>query len=99
MSRYDVVVTCELEDGRELECKYSYIFTQGYVSGPPEDCYPDETEADEPTYYLDGNEVDYSDLDTWIAVIADEMYEADEGNKKFLYKADLSEDDGGPDDY
>ena len=94
MSSYNVSVKYESEDGRALECRYSYTHTPGNISGPPESCYEDETDVGEATYYLDGVEIDQDDLPSDLYFIADEMYENGEDDKRFSYKAT---EDEGPD--
>ena len=94
MASYNVTVTFELSDGRELKCEYPVSFTPGNISGPPEHCYPDESDAGEPTYYLDGDEIDVSALPKGLDAIADEMYNADDSDKRFSFKQTEPDYDG-----
>ena len=79
MARYQVKTFFTLSDGRELECWYEYTHTSGYTSGLPEHCYPDETDVDEPEYYIDGEPVEVSQLPRGLDVIATKLYEAGDG--------------------
>lgn len=93
----DVTVSFELSDGRELECRYSYSVTPGNYYGLPENCYPDESEVGEPTYYIDGVETDVTKLPKGLEVIAEAMYDNGESDSRFHYnEADVAT---GYDDY
>ena len=81
----EVTVSFELSDGRELECRYHYAVTYGNYSGLPENCYPDETDVEDPTYYLDGKEVEVSELPKGLDAIAEAMYDNGESDKRFHY--------------
>lgn len=89
----EVTVTFELADGRELRCEYSYSVTYGNISGPPEYCYPDESDVGEPTYYLDDNEVTVEQLPKGLEVIAEAMYDNGESDKRFTYSESEVEQD------
>lgn len=78
-----VTVTYKEANGLTLRCEYDYRVTPGKYCGLPEDCYPDETEAGDPTYFLNGEQIDENDLPTELVSIAEEMYEADEWSTKF----------------
>lgn len=91
----EVTVTFELSDGRELRCEYSYSVAYGNISGPPEHCYPDESDVGEPTYYLDDNEVNVEQLPNGLEVIAEAMYDNGESDTRFRYTE--SEVDNEPD--
>lgn len=93
-----VTVTFEMNDGRILKCQYGYRIIPGNISGPPEFCYPDETDVGEPTYYLDDNEINLSDLPTGLDTIAEQMYEDTGQDKRFSYKEEQFAD-WGPSDY
>lgn len=78
---FDVKVTHELDDGRILMVKYQTTHIPGFLSGLPEDCYPDEDEDTDPQYFIDGNEVEYQDipaeLDDIFAAMAEPAAEDD----------------------
>lgn len=93
----DVTVSFELSDGRELECRYSYSVTYGNYSGLPENCYPDESDVGEPTYYLDGKEIDVTKLPKGLEAIAEAMYDNGESDSRFHYSE--SDVETGYDDY
>ena len=98
----NVTVTFEMSNGQELKCEYGYRVIYGNISGPPEYCYPDETDVGEPTYYLDGDEIDVADLPKGLDVIAEVMYESGESDSRFTYKESEPDYDGPdfePDDY
>lgn len=84
----------ELKDGRELSCSYGVKYIPGRTSGPPEYCYPDESDVGEPEYELDGVPVSVDRLPKGLNTIAEAMYEADQSDKRFSW----SEDDSGGDD-
>ena len=92
-----VTVKFEMTDGRTLECRYGYVLIRGNYSGPPEKCYPDEFDVGEPTYYIDGELVDYDSLPKGLEVIADAMYENGEDDPRFTYM--VEEPDYGDGDY
>lgn len=79
MGAYTVTTKFEMQDGRVLSCEYGVSYTPAYISGPPEDCYPEESDAGDPTYFIDGDEIEYKDLPKGLAVIADKLYEAGPG--------------------
>ena len=99
MSSYKITVSTELEDGRAFACKYNTHHYPGNTYGPPESCYPDESEVDEPDYYINGAWVDYKTLTPKLSQLADEMYEVDEDTKKFTYRIEEVDDFIEPDDY
>ncbi len=86
-----MTVYYETPDGDELVCKYIYHHTPGFISGPPEDCYPDEDEADEPDYYLNGGHVEPDQLSDELAAIAEAMYESTD-DPRFVYKDEELDD-------
>ena len=94
----NVTVTFEMSDGRELKCEYPYNVTPGNYSGLPENCYPDEVDVGDPTYYIDDEEVDYDKLPKGLSTLADAMYEDGENDSRFKYTA-AEPDYDGPDDY
>lgn len=71
-----------MSNGQVLKCEYGFVVTPGNYFGLPEDCYPDECDVGDPTYYIDDEEVDYAKLPKGLAVIADAMY-IDSHNTKF----------------
>lgn len=95
MSTIDITVSYYMSDGRLLECKYTETVTPGFTSGLPENCYPDEYETGEPEYFIDGELLSESELPSDIVDIASAMYEADDSDKRFTYKAKENYD--GPD--
>lgn len=98
----NVTVTFEMSNGQELKCEYGYRIIRGNYSGLPENCYPDETDVGDPTYFLDGDEIDRDKLPKGLEVIADEMYESGESDSRFTYKESEPDYDGPdfePDDY
>lgn len=99
MSIHKVTVSTELEDGRVLECRYTYEYSPGFISGPPESCYPDETEVGDPEYYINGEPADYDLFTPEISQLADELYEADETTKKFKYRSVEDDSFFEPDDF
>jgi len=82
-----------MTNGRVLSCEYGVLHTHAYVSGLPEDCYPEESDAGEPTYFIDGEEVDYKDLPRGLAAIADKLYEAGPNEYSYL-QSDISRELG-----
>lgn len=88
MPAYNVTTEFEMQDGRVLSCEY-------VLSVTPEDCYPEESDAGEPTYFIDGEEVDYKDLPKGLDAIADRLYEAGDG--EYNYKEERDEPDYEPD--
>ena len=94
----NVTVTFEMSDGREFKCEYPYHVTPGNYSGLPENCYPDEVDVGDPTYYIDDEEVDYGKLPKGLSSLADAMYENGENDSRFKYTA-AEPDYDGPDDY
>lgn len=94
MGSYNVTVTFELSDGRELECRYGVAVTPGNYTGLPENCYPDEYDVSEPEYFLDGEEIDVANLPKGLDAIAEAMYDASESDKRFTFKQSEPEDDG-----
>lgn len=100
MGAYTVTTEFEMNDGRILSCEYGVSFTPGNYSGLPENCYPDESEAGEPTYYIDGEEVDYKDLPKGLDKIADKLYKAGPGEYGYSEtEPDYDGPDYEPDDY
>lgn len=98
MSSYVAKVTFTMSDGREFACIYPFSVTPGNYSGPPEFCYPDETEVGEPTYEIDGDEVDLKDLPKGLLTIAEAMYENGESDPRFRYSQKDMEPDVDYDD-
>lgn len=95
---YRMNVSFEMKDGRNFECVYDVRVTPGNTYGPPENCYPDESDVGEPEYFIEGDEVEYKSLPKGLDAIADAMYNADESDKRFKFEQeDL--DDGPPDDF
>jgi hypothetical protein len=95
MSGYSVTVGFKMKDGRELVCSYSVKVTPGRYYGLPEYCYPDECDAGEPTYYINGEEVEK--LPKGLDTIAEAMYEADDTDPRFSFAYDDSQDFEPPD--
>lgn len=95
MGAYTVTTEFEMTDGRVLSCEYGVSYTPAYISGPPEHCYPEESDVGEPTYFIDGDEIEYKDLPKGLDKIADKLYEAGPG--EYGYKE--SEADDGYDNY
>lgn len=93
MPAYNVTIEFEMQDGRVLSCEYVLSVTPGRYSGPWKDCYPDESDAGEPTYFIDGEEVDYKELPKGLDAIADKLYEAGPGE----YSYSQSDVDNEPD--
>lgn len=91
MQAYTLTTEFEMQDGRVLSCEYVLSVTPAYISGPPEDCYPEESDVSEPTYFIDGEEVDYKDLPKGLDAIADKLYEAGDG--EYNYKEERDEPD------
>lgn len=78
----DVTVKYEDNQGRQLECRYSY----SYVPATFHD--PDESESGEPVYFLDGEEVEFDNLpddEEDLKGAAIEMYNAGNRNLRFSY--------------
>ena len=92
MPSYTVTTSFEMTDGRILSCEYDVSYTPAQVSGPPEHCYPEESDVSDPTYKIDGEEVDYAKLPKGLAKIADAMYE-DDSDDRFSRKESEPEDD------
>lgn len=99
MPAYNVTTEFEMQDGRVLSCEYGVSYTPAYISGPPEDCYPEESDAGEPTYFIDGEEVDYNELPKGLAAIADKLYEAGPGEYGYSQSDVDNEPDYEPDYY
>lgn len=93
MPAYNVTTEFEMTNGRVLSCEYGVLYAPAYVSGLPEDCYPEESDAGEPTYFIDGEEVDYKDLPRGLAAIADKLYEAGPNEYSYL-QSDISRELG-----
>lgn len=93
MAAYDVTVTFEMTDGRTLSCEYGLSVTPGNYSGLPENCYPDECDLGDPTYYIDGDEIAYEDLPKGLDKIADAMYEDGQSDRRFKYVESENEPD------
>lgn len=93
MIAYTVTTEHQMQDGRIFSCKYPVIITSGRLGGRPEDSYPDESEAGEPTYYIDNKEVDSKDLATEFSEIADKLYEAGYGEYSYS-ESEWNYDDG-----
>lgn len=89
-----VTVGFELKDGRLLECQYLLKVVCGNVCGLPEDCYPDEVEASEEEFFLDGERVEYSDLPRGLGTVANQMAQADSTTAKFTWTEEQEYDDG-----
>lgn len=83
MAIYYVTTSFEMADGRELECVRILTVTPGYLSGPPEDCYPEESEFGEGSFRIDGDEVKYEDLPKGLSVIADKLENATYGEYNY----------------
>lgn len=89
---YKVTVTHETESGQHLRVEYEYTIRYGYKSGLPENCYPDETDEGEPTYFIDNKEVDYSNIPAELSDIFDAMAEESaEDDDRFKFKSELIE--------
>ena len=97
MGTYNVTTEFEMQDGRVLSCEYGVSYTPAYISGPPEDCYPAESDAGEATYFIDGDEIEYDDLPKGLCAIADKLYEA--GSCEYNYRESENEPDYEPDYY
>ncbi|AXC34288.1 hypothetical protein P7I17_gp34 [Escherichia phage Halfdan] len=97
MPAYDVTTSFEMTDGRILECTYVLSVTPARLWGAPENCYPEESEASEGVFTIDGEEVDYDNLPKGLAVIADKLEQAGPG--EFGYNESLREPDYEPDFY
>ncbi len=95
MPAYNVTTEFEMQDGRVLSCEYVLAVTPGNYSGLPENCYPDESDAGDPTYFIDGDEVEYKNLPKGLDVIADKLYEA--GSGEYGYTESEIERDYEPD--
>lgn len=80
-----VTVTFEMRNGQILKCEYPVHFTPGNYTGLPENCYPDESEPGDPTYYIDGKEIDYKDLPKGLEKVADEMLEVNHTSCRFIH--------------
>lgn len=97
MASYTVTVAYKMEDGRTLYCEYDVNVIRGNTCGLPENCYPDEVGVREPVYSIDDEEIAYSDLPVGLVVIADEMYDADDSDKRFTFTQ--TEPDYDPPDF
>lgn len=94
MGSYVVTVSFEMSDGRSLTCTYPVSVTPGNYTGLPENCYPDESDVGEAEYAIDGDEISYADLPKGLDAIADEMYNADDSDKRFKFKQTEPDYDG-----
>lgn len=99
MPSYNVTVKFNMTDGRELVCEYAVSYTPGRTWGPPEYCYPDECEPGEPSYFIDGEEIEESKLPKGLDKIAAAMYECDASDKRFSYSQSEADYDGDYFDY
>lgn len=93
MPAYNVTVEFEMTDGRTLSCEYGLSVTPGNYTGLPENCYPDECDVGDPTYYIDGDEIEYKDLPKGLDKIADTMYEDGQSDRRFKYAESYNEPD------
>lgn len=74
MSRsYKVKVQHTTESGQKLRVEYISTFYPGFISGPPEACYPDETDDTDPDFYIDGKWVKWEDIPADLEDLFDEM--------------------------
>lgn len=96
-NHYEVTVTFTLTDGRELQCEYTYWYDPGVSSGPADYCYAPESDSGEPTYKLDGVEVDVKNLPKGLDTIAEAMFNDGESDGRFNYRE--REVKAGYDDY
>ena len=89
--------TFTLKDGRTLACEYGIRVIPGcrtLRNGDPG--YPDEVDVGEPTYTLDGEPVEESELPKGLDKIAARLYEAGPG--EFGYSETEPHDDREPDE-
>src|SRR5690348_17177203 len=94
MPNQHVKVSFDLSDGRVLSCEYNVSITYGVhtlSNGDPG--YPDEADVGEPEYELDGQPIEVSKLPKGLEHIANEMYEASEGDPRFHYESEFEEPD------
>lgn len=85
MSNFKVTTGFEMTNGSVLSCEYEIEVIDARITGLPEDCYPAEADAGEPTYFVDGVELSYDRLPKGLGAIAAKLYEAQEG--EFNYNA------------
>lgn len=86
-------VTWEMKNGLTLCCVYPFHYT------PASYWEPADSDLGEPTYYIDGDEIEYANLPRGLDRIADLMYEGSIGTMDEDH-TDGSMDDGpDPDDF